>query len=145
MATTRTKTKARAPKKNNFQKWLAYMKKYPPGSAPSVDSGTILVTVRKRASGYSPDRSFAELAKAYDEGIFPLMRIVSDSTIFCPLAGYDGATFEFEGALQIEEDPSSNKKTLTTLRYYYTKDAFVDESRSFVNTPVDIEVEPIDM
>lgn len=137
--------KAKAPKatKNNFQKWLAYMKKYPPGSTPVVGSDTILITARLRSGKYTPDRTFDELADAYNKNIFPLLRVISDTSYFCPLESFDGASFVFEGALRIEEDPSSNEKTLITSRFHYTPAEFMDETKTFVNTPVDVGLEPI--
>ena len=135
--------KAATPKKNNFQKWLAYMKKYPPGSTPSVDSNTILVTARKRSGAYVPDRTFAELETAYNSNVFPLLRVIGDKAYFCPLADFDGNTFVFEGALRIEETLGTNEKKLISWRFCYTRNGFTDESKTFVNTPVDIEIEPI--
>lgn len=131
------------PKKNSFQKWIAYMKQFPPGSAPSVDSNTIIVTARFRSGKYVPDRTFAELDKAYNSDVFPLLRVIAEKAYFCPLAEYDGETFVFEGALRIEENAVTNEKTLITWRFSYAKDSFTDESKTFVNTPVDIESEPI--
>jgi len=148
-AKTRTccvsKKKAKAPKKNNFQKWIAYMKKYPPGKMPSVDGSTILVTARRSGIALVPDRSFAELSDNYSKDIMPLLRVIDGgSTKYFPLDSFDGTEFVFEAALRIEEDPSSNVKTLITERYVYTVGAFTEDTRSFENTPVDITVEPLD-
>lgn len=137
------KTKISKTVKNNFQKWIAFMKKYPPGSAPSVDSNTILVTARYRGGKYVPDRTFAELEKAYSSSIFPLLRVIAEKAYFCPLAEFNGDTFVFEGALRIEETVETNEKTLITWRFSYALDGFTDDSKTFVNTPVEIESESI--
>ena len=136
--------KKKAPKKNNFQKWLAYMKKYPPGATPSVDGNTIIVTARRRSGGLVPDRSFKELSDWYSKDVFPLLRVIDGTITFYPLNTFDGSMFVFEAALRIEEDPGSNKKTLITPRYTYSETAFLEDTKTFENTPVDITYEPLE-
>ena len=123
-------TAEKAPKKNNFQKWLAYMKKYPPTGGSLVPAGsTVIVTVRRQGSAWVPDRTFDELDTYYNQGIFPLLRaVVSGGMEFYPLKSYANGVFKF-GRVDVEISPDKIRET-TVAEYIYTSTAFTFETDS---------------
>lgn len=137
-AVTKKSTVKRTPKKNNFQKWIAYMKKYPPtGGSPIPSGSTIVVTARKQGGMYVPDRSYAELVEAFDNGVFPLLRIISGNDIsFYLVNSYDSGVFIFEDS-SVTISPDKITTTVVT-RYMYSSRGFSGSTDTASTQNVDI-------
>jgi hypothetical protein len=131
-------TTKKAPKKNNFQKWIAYMKKYPPSGGMPIPAGnTIVVTARKQGDVYVPDRTYAELVDSFNNGIFPLLRVISGNDIyFYPLNAFESRVFVFEySSVAISPDKIT---TTVVSTYKYSPDGFVGATDSARTQNIDI-------
>lgn len=125
-------------KKNNFQKWMAHMKKYPPSRGTPIPFGnTIVVTARKQGDVYVPDRPYAELVDSFNNGVFPLLRIISGSVIyFYPLNAFESGVFVFEySSVTISPDKIT---TTVVSTYKYSLEGFVGTTDSASTQNIDI-------
>lgn len=132
-----TKKKS-TPKKNNFQKWLAYMKKYPPtGGSPIPSGSTMIMTARKQGSGYVPDRTYDELVSAFNQDIYPLLRVIGGNVItYYPLKSFVDGVFIFdESTTTISPD---NIQTVIVNTYTYGPSGFKGKTDSSSTQNVDI-------
>lgn len=143
-ATRKTTTRKKAaPKKNNFQKWIAYMKKYPPtGGAPVPSGSTVIVTARPKDSGFVPDRSFAELDAYFNQGIFPLLRVIeAGGTVFYPLKSYMDGVFLF-GQIDVTISPDKIRTTVVT-NYAYSETSF--KAQVDASSTQDVDLKYVDL
>ena len=114
------------------------MKKYPPsGGAPIPSGNTIVVTARKQGDVYVPDRAYTELVDSFNNGVFPLLRIISGNDIyFYPLNAFEAGVFVFEySSVTISPDKIT---TTVVSTYKYSLDGFVGTTDSASTQNIDI-------
>lgn len=141
VAVTKAKSTKKQPKKNNFQKWIAFMKKYPPSEI--ITSGnTILVTARLNGETYVPDRSFSELQDAINNNLLPVLRVITGKIVsYCLLSDYDSTKFVFEMPPSLDISDDSDTLLVDTGKYVYTADKFYKDARSFTSSNVTLDYE----
>ena len=107
-----------------------------------LDKGTVLFTARKQPDSdtYVPDRAFAKIAEAIDNGIAPVLRVISGSDVnYCVLAEYNGTVMIFRAPVDCVEEPDGDNIIVKT-EFRYSAAEFKNTSKEVPMSGVDIDL-----
>ena len=105
-----------------------------------LDKDSILVTARKQygTETYVPDRSFEKLAESIDNGITPVLRVISGSDVsYCVLVEYNGSVMVFRAPMDCVEEPDGDNVIVKT-EFRYSVAEFKNTSKEVPMSGVDI-------